>query len=371
MLVGVAKETKTAERRVALTPGGARELVASGHRVIVERGAGAGSRYADADYEAAGARIAGTDEVWADSELLLKVKEPTPSEHRRLHPGLTLFTFLHLAADPDLTQALVDSGTTAIAYETIEDEHGRLPLLAPMSEVAGRLATQAGAYFMQSQLGGSGVLIGGVPGVDPARVLVVGGGAVGTQAARVAVGMGAQVTVLERSPARIRELEAYFDTRARVLMSDAGSIAEQVADADVVIGAVLIPGARAPRLISRAMLSDMRPGTVVVDVAIDQGGCVETAVPTSHADPVYEVEGVVHYCVSNMPGAVPVTSTRALTNATRPYVQRLADLGVEAAIDGDPGLAKGLNVAGGQIVCEPVAEAFAGARRAERTAVGA
>ncbi|HMJ95749.1 MAG TPA: alanine dehydrogenase [Thermoleophilaceae bacterium] len=358
MIVGVAQETKQAERRVALTPAGALELVSDGHDVLLERGAGEGSGFPDAVYAEAGARVVKREEVWGSTELLLKVKEPTEPEYERLRADMTLFTYLHLAADPALAHALMDSGTTAIAYETVEDRHGGLPLLAPMSAIAGRLATQAGAYFLQAPLGGAGVLIGGAPGVGPARVLIIGGGAVGTHAARVAAGMGAETTILERSAARIRALDDQFDGRIKVLMSDALSVREEVRRSDIVIGAVLVPGARAPRVITRAMLGEMRRGTVIVDVAIDQGGCVETARPTTHDDPAYTIDGVLHYCVTNMPGAVPSTSTRALTNATVPYVRRLASLGVQGAFAEDPGLAKGLNVAGGRIVNDAVARAF-------------
>jgi alanine dehydrogenase len=359
MRIGVVKEIKPAERRVALTPAGARELAHAGHEVLVERGAGAGAGFEDAAYEIAGARIvAQAAEVWSASELLLKVKEPIEPEYELMHDELTLFTYLHLAPNRALTDALLRSGTTAIAYETVEDERGRLPLLAPMSEVAGRLAAQAGAYFLQDPLGGPGILIGGVPGVAPANVLVIGGGVVGTHAARIAAGMGAEVTILERSLDRLRELEELFDGRVRCLMSDALSLERGLRDADLVIGAVLVPGALAPRLVTREMLGMLRPRRVLVDVAIDQGGCFETSQPTTHGAPTYEVDGIVHYCVANMPGAVPATSTQALTNATLPYVRRLADLGVDAALESDPGLARGLNVAAGRIVYEPVAEAF-------------
>ena len=359
MRVGVVKEIKPAERRVALTPAGARELTAAGHEVLVERDAGAGSRFPDPEYEAVGARIAPeADEVWAESELLLKVKEPIEPEYGSMHANLTLFTYLHLAPDRALTEALMSSGATAIAYETVETPDRKLPLLAPMSEIAGRLAAQAGAYFLQGPLGGPGLLIGGVPGVQPARVVVIGGGVVGTQAARIALGMEAEVTILERSVERLRELDEYFGARARILMSDAIILDDELRWADVVIGAVLVPGALAPRLVTREMLGLMRPRSVIVDVAIDQGGCFETAHPTTHGDPVYEVDGVLHYCVANMPGSVPVTATRALTNATMPYVRRLAE-GVDAALESDPALAKGLNVRGGEIVYEPVARAFA------------
>jgi alanine dehydrogenase len=358
MRVGVVKEIKSSEQRVALTPAGAHELHRAGHQVLVERGAGQGAGFSDLAYEAAGARvIAAPAEVWSDAQLLLKVKEPVEAEYDLLHPELTLFTYLHLAPNRPLTNALLRSRATAMAYETIEGLDGGLPLLAPMSEVAGRLAAQAGAYFLQASLGGPGVLMGGVPGVAPARVVVVGGGVVGTQAARVAIGMGAEVTILERSQTRIRKLDELLGSSARVLMSDPGTLEAALRDADVLIGAVLIPGARTPHLMTREMLGHMRPRSVVVDVAIDQGGCLETSRPTTHADPVFDVDGVLHYCVANMPGAVPVTSTRALTNATFPYVRRLAD-GVDEALDGDPGLRLGLNVRDGEITCEPVAEAY-------------
>jgi alanine dehydrogenase len=360
MRIGVVKEIKVAERRVALTPAGARELTATGHEVLVESGAGVGSAIADADYEAAGARVVDSAaRVWAESSLLLKVKEPIAEEYPLLYDGLTLFTYLHLAPNRPLTDALVSSGVTAIAYETVEDAHGGLPLLAPMSEIAGRLAAQAGAYFLQAPFGGPGVLIGGVPGVAAARVVVIGGGAVGTHAARIAVGMEAEVTILERSLGRLRALDEQFGRRARVLMSDVGTVEASLRDADVVIGAVLVPGARTPRLVTREMLGLMRPSSVIVDVAIDQGGCFETSRATTHARPVYDVDGILHYCVANMPGAVPVTSTRALTNATLPYVRALANRGPEAALAADPGFARGLNIRGGELVYGPVAEAYA------------
>jgi len=359
MRVGVVAEIKPAERRVALTPAGAHELVADGHEVLVEAGAGVGSGFEDADYARAGGRIvAEAAAVWADSDLLLKVKEPIAPEYGLLREGLVLFTYLHLAPNRPLIDALRGSGTTAIAYETVEDTDGRLPLLAPMSEIAGRLATQAGAYFLQAPLGGCGMLMGGVPGVRPARVLVLGGGVVGAHAARVAVGMGADVTVLERSLPRVRVLEDRFGATARVLYSDALTLQEELGRSELVIGAVLLPGALAPHLVTRSMLALMRRGAVVVDVAIDQGGCVETSHPTTHDAPTFVVDDVVHYCVANMPGAVPVTSTRALTNATLPYVRRLADDGVDAALAADPGLARGLNVQAGRIVYEPVALAY-------------
>jgi alanine dehydrogenase len=362
MQIGVVKEIKPAERRVALTPAGVRELVDTGHRVLVERGAGVGAGFDDAAYDLAGAQlVAQAADVWSASELLLKVKEPIEPEYGLMNGDLTLFTYLHLAPNRPLTEALLRAGTTAIAYETVEDAHGHLPLLAPMSEVAGRLAAQAGAYCLQDPLGGPGVLIGGVPGVAPANVLVIGGGVVGTHAARVAAGMGAEVTILERSLDRLRELEQLFDGRARCLMSNALTLEQGLHDAHLVIGAVLIPGALAPKLVTREMLGLLRRGSVLVDVAIDQGGCFATSRPTTHGAPTYEVDGILHYCVANMPGAVPATSTQALTNATLPYVRRLADLGIEAALEADPGLARGLNVAAGEIVYEPVAQAFGAA----------
>jgi alanine dehydrogenase len=358
MQIGVVREIKAAERRVALTPAGALELVRAGHAVTVEQDAGAASGFPDEAYVKAGAQIEPESAaIWAQSELLLKVKEPIAPEFPHMREDLVLFAYLHLAPDPTLTEALVSSGITAIAYETVEDERGGLPLLAPMSEIAGRLATQAGAYYLQSPYGGNGTLIGGAPGVAPARVLVIGGGAVGTHAARVAVGMGADVTILERSIPRIRELEELFSGRARVLMSDAYTLSDELRVADLVVGAVLIPGARAPKLISRDDVRSMREGSVITDVAIDQGGCVETSRPTTHESPTYVVDGVVHYCVANMPGAVPATSTRALTNATLPYVQALAG-GVDEALDRDPFLARGLNVREGEITYGPVADAY-------------
>jgi alanine dehydrogenase len=360
MKIGVAKEIKPSERRVALTPGGARELVTLGHQVLVEHDAGAGSSCPDELYAAVGAKLLpAAADVWAESELLLKVKEPVESEYPLLHRNLTLFTYLHLAPNRPLTEALLTSGTTGIAYETVEKGHGHLPLLSPMSEIAGRLAAQAGAYFLQGPLGGPGMLIGGVTGVAPARVLVIGGGVVGTQAARIALGLEAEVTILERSLDRLHELDEYFGARARILMSDALILEEALREADVVIGAVLVPGALAPRLVTREMLGLLKPRSVIVDVAIDQGGCFETSHPTTHTDPVFVVDDVLHYCVANMPGAVPVTATRALTNATMPYVRRLAELGVDAAFDQDEGFSKGLNVKDGHIVYEPVARAYA------------
>jgi alanine dehydrogenase len=355
--IGVASEIKTDEYRVALTPAGARELVQKGHEVLVESSAGLGSSFSDADYERAGARIVLVEDVWGESELLLKVKEPIESEYPRMREGLVLFTYLHIAADEALTRALVESGITAVAYETVETDDRRLPLLAPMSEIAGRLASQAGAYFLEKPLGGRGVLLGGVPGVAPGRVLVLGGGIVGYNSAIIAIGLGAQVTVLERSIDRMRHLDEVLSGRVSLVMSSTLQIESSIADADVVIGAVLVPGARAPKLVTREMLGVMKPGAVIVDVAIDQGGCVETAHPTTHSDPVYEVDGVLHYCVANMPGGVPVTSTKALTNATLPYVEAIADNGLVRAVSADPALARGVNVLDGKITYAAVAEA--------------
>jgi alanine dehydrogenase len=354
--IGVAKEIKTDEYRVALTPAGARELVQAGHEVLIETTAGDGSSFFDADYERAGARIVSVDDVWGQSELLLKVKEPIASEYRRLREGLVLFTYLHIAADEALTRALVESRITAVAYETVETDDRRLPLLAPMSEIAGRLASQAGAYFLEKPLGGRGLLLGGVPGVAPGRVVVLGGGIVGYNAAIIAIGLGAQVTVLERSIDRMRHLDEVLSGRVSLVMSSTLQIESSIADADLVIGAVLVPGARAPKLVTREMLGVMKQGAVIVDVAIDQGGCIETAHPTTHSDPVYEVDGITHYCVANMPGGVPITSTKALTNATLPYVEEIANNGLVRAVAADPALARGVNVLSGRITYAAVAE---------------
>jgi len=355
--IGVAKEIKTDEYRVALTPAGARELVQKGHEVLVETTAGEGSSMPDADYVRAGAEIVSLDDVWRRAEMLLKVKEPIAAEYRRLREGLLLFTYLHIANDAPLTRALADSGIAAVAYETVETDDRRLPLLAPMSEIAGRLASQAGAHFLEKPLGGRGVLLGGVPGVAPGRVLVLGGGIVGYNSAIIALGLGAQVTILERSIDRMRHLDEILSGRVSLVMSSTLQIESSIADADVVIGAVLIPGARAPKLVTRAMLKEMKPGAVIVDVAIDQGGCFETSHPTTHTDPVYTVDGILHYCVANMPGGVPITSTKALTNATLPYVEEIADNGLARAVARDRSLARGVNVVEGKIVYEAVAEA--------------
>jgi alanine dehydrogenase len=357
MRIGVAKEIKPQEYRVALTPAGARELVQRGHDVVVEASAGVGSAFPDDAYERVGATIASVDDVWSTADLLLKVKEPIALEYPRLREGLTLFTYLHIAADAPLTHALVDSGITAIAYETVETDRGALPLLAPMSEIAGRLAAQAGADQLEKPKGGRGILLGGVAGVAPARVLVIGGGMVGYNAAVIALGMGAHVTVLERSVDRMRFLEQILSGRVQLLMSSALQLEEAIKDADLTIGAVLIPGALAPKLVTREMIRTMKESSVFVDVAIDQGGCAETSRPTTHDDPVYTVDGVIHYCVANMPGAVPITSTRALTNVTLPYVEQLADLGTVGAVTSNPELARGVNTIGGKLTYEAVAEA--------------
>jgi alanine dehydrogenase len=355
--IGVVREIKADEHRVALTPAGARELVRHGHDVLVETDAGLGSAFTDAAYQAAGARIASVEDTWTEAELLLKVKEPVAEEYPRLRADLVLFTYLHLAADEPLTRALVDSGITAVAYETVETEHRQLPLLAPMSEVAGRLATQMGAWALEKPQGGRGMLLGGVPGVPPAKVLVIGGGIVGYNAALIAVGMQADVWVLDKSVERMRDLEMMLDGRITLAMSTELQIQESVLDADLVIGAVLIPGALAPKLITRDMLPTMKPGAVLVDVAIDQGGCAETSRPTTHSDPTYVVDEVVHYCVANMPGAVPISSTKALTNVTLPYVEAIAKRGLAVAVALDPALARGVNVLGGNVTYEAVAEA--------------
>jgi alanine dehydrogenase len=356
MKIGVPREVKVDEYRVAMTPAGVRELTERGHEVVVQAGAGVGSGIADADYLAQGATtLPDAGAVFAAAETIVKVKEPQPAEVAMLEPRHTLFTYLHLAPDAELTQGLVDSGATCIAYETITDHAGRLPLLAPMSEVAGRLATQAGAFMLGRPAGGSGVLLGGVPGVAAGKVLVIGGGIVGANAARMAVGLGADVTVLDRSIDRLRELDQIFAGAVQTGYSTGLEVEARLAEADLVIGAVLVKGAKAPHVVSRAQLALLKPRSVLVDVAIDQGGCFETSRPTTHSDPVYEVDGISHYCVANMPGAVPITSTRALTTATLPYVVRLADQGAPAALAADPGFMAGLNVAAGLVTNEAVA----------------
>ena len=357
MKVGVPTEIKTDEYRVALTPAGVRELVDRDHEVIVQAGAGLGSTIPDDEYVAQGARIApDAQAVFEEAELILGVKEPQPEEVELLRPHHLLFTYLHLAPDPELTRGLAECGATCVAYETVEDDRGRLPLLAPMSEVAGKIATQAGAFFLERPLGGRGVLLGGVAGVAAATVMVIGGGVVGQNAAFIAIGMEADVFVFDRSIDRLRELDVAFGGRASTVYSSTLSIEEMLPRADLVIGAVLVHGARAPYVIKRSQLRLMKERAVLVDVSIDQGGCFETSRPTTHSDPVYEVDGVTHYCVANMPGAVPATSTFALTNATLPYVLALADLGVEGAIEAMAGLRPGVNVADGKVTHPAVAE---------------
>ena len=357
MKIGVAREIKKDEYRVALTTAGVVELVHRGHEVLVETTAGEGSAMGDDDYRAAGARIVTVDEVWGEAELVLKVKEPLDGEWQKLSPGQILFTYLHLAAAPELTRGLCDSGAICIAYETVETADRRLPLLAPMSEVAGRLSAQVGAYYLMKPFGGRGRLMGGVPGVLPAKVLVLGGGIVGYNAALIAQGMQADVTVFERSVDRMRELDVSLGRTVLLQMSGRESVEQALPAADLVIGGVLVHGAKAPRLITRPMLGLMKPGSVLVDVAIDQGGCFETSRPTTHTDPIYVVDDVVHYCVANMPGAVPITSTWGLTNVTLPYVEAIADKGVERALAEDPSLRLGVNVAAGKVTYQPVADA--------------
>ena len=359
MLIGCPTEIKTREYRVGMTPATCREAIAHGHRVLVQAGAGEGSGFPDEDYKAVGADLAGTaEEVFATAEMIVKVKEPQAGERKLLREGQVLFTYLHLAPDPDQTRDLLASGCTAIAYETVTDAAGGLPLLAPMSEVAGRLAPQVGAWALQKANGGRGVLMGGVPGVAPARVTVIGGGVVGTHAARIAAGMGADVTVLDRSLPRLKYLDDVFGRQFRTRYASAGATEELVLASDMVIGAMLIPGAAAPKLVSRAQLSLMLRGAVLVDVAIDQGGCFETSRPTTHNDPIYEVDGIVHYCVANMPGAVARSSTLALTNATMPHLLALADKGWRQACRDDPHLANGLNVHAGKLTYYAVGEAL-------------
>jgi alanine dehydrogenase len=359
MRIGVPKEIKVLENRVGLTPASVRELVAHGHAVDVERNAGVGIGVEDSEYIAAGATIApDADAVFAAAEMIVKVKEPQPDECKRLRPGQILFTYLHLAPDPEQARALIASGAVCIAYETVTSPRGGLPLLAPMSEVAGRMSVQAGAYWLEKPQGGKGILLGGVPGVAPGRVVILGGGVVGTHAAMIALGMGADVTVLDRSPDAMRALWKQFGAPLKTEFSTHDAVERHVTHADLVIGGVLIPGASAPKLVSAAMIRKMQPGSVVVDVAIDQGGCFETSRPTTHADPTYVVDGVIHYCVANMPGGVPRTSTFALNNATLPSALALADKGWKRALTDDPYLRAGLNVAFGKVTCRPVAEAL-------------
>ncbi|WP_420012610.1 alanine dehydrogenase [Tateyamaria sp.] len=359
MKIGCPKEIKPQEYRVGLTPNAAREAVAHGHTVVVETNAGIGAGFPDTDYVEAGAQVVGTAaEVFATADMIVKVKEPQTAERKMLREGQLLFTYLHLAPDPDQTHDLLASGCTAIAYETVTDAAGGLPLLAPMSEVAGRLAPQVGAWTLQKANGGRGVLMGGVPGVGPARVVVIGGGVVGTHAARIAAGMGADVTVLDRSLPRMRYLDDVFGGQFKTSFASQGNTAELVAEADMVVGAVLIPGAAAPKLVSRAQLSTMKPGAAIVDVAIDQGGCFETSRATTHDDPIYDVDGIMHYCVANMPGAVARTSTIALGNATMPFMLALADKGWRQACEDDPHLLAGLNVHAGKLTYYAVGKAL-------------
>ena len=359
MKIGCPKEIKPQEFRVGMTPNAAGEAVARGHEVIIETNAGMGSGFDNDAYVAAGARIVDTaEEVFATADMIVKVKEPQAVERKMLREGQLLFTYLHLAPDPDQTHDLLESGCTAIAYETVTDANGGLPLLAPMSEVAGRLAPQVGSWTLQKANGGRGVLMGGVPGVGPAKVVVIGGGVVGTHAAKIAAGMGADVTVLDRSLPRLRYLDDVFGRTFKSQYSTAGATAELIQDADMVIGAVLIPGAAAPKLITRQQLSTMKPGAALVDVAIDQGGCFETSKATTHADPIYEVDGIMHYCVANMPGAVARTSTIALGNATMPFLLSLADKGWKQACQDDPHLLAGLNVHAGQLTYYAVGKAL-------------
>ena len=359
MLIGVPREIKNHEYRVGLTPAGARELSARGHQVLVQRDAGAGIGLSSEAYEAAGAQIVDSAaEVYGRAEMVIKVKEPQPEECAMLRPGQLLYAYLHLAPDPEQTRALLASGCTAIAYETVTDDRGGLPLLAPMSEVAGRMAIQAGAHALEKAQGGSGVLLGGVPGVKPAEVLVIGGGTVGLNAARMAMGLGAHVTLLDRSLERLKYIDELYGERLTTIYSSHDAIQERLPYTDLVIGAVLIPGAAAPRLVSRGQLKLMRAGSVLVDVAIDQGGCFETSRPTTHQEPTYEVDGIIHYCVANMPGGVARTSTFALTNATLPHALALADKGMAQALLDDPNLRNGLNVHAGKLTYRAVADAL-------------
>lgn len=359
MLIGIPKEIKSDEYRVSITPGGVREMVLHGHRVVVETGAGVGSGFKDDEYRQAGAYILDTAaQVWEQAEMIMKVKEPLPSEFGYLRDGLILYTYLHLAAAEALTHALIESGTAGLAYETVELVDHSLPLLQPMSEVAGRMATQIAAHYLEKTHGGVGKLMGGIPGVLPARVLILGGGTVGTQAARVAAGMGADVVIMDINLQRLRDLDEVMPPNIRTRFANQAGIAEEVQRADVIIGAVLVTGARAPHLVKRDMIKSMQPGSVIVDVAVDQGGCIETTRPTTHSDPIYFVDDVLHYGVANMPGAVPRTSTFGLSNATLRYALQIADLGLEVALAQDLALQKGVNTYQRKLVYEPVAAAF-------------
>ena len=358
MIIGVPREVKDHESRVGVTPAGVKALVEAGHKVLVETNAGALSAFPDAEYQSAGAEIVGgAPDVWRLSDMVVKVKEPIEKEYRNFREGLVLFTYLHLAPLQPLTDALLQNKVTGIAYETVRDAAGTLPLLTPMSEVAGRMSVQVGATYLEKEHGGRGVLLGGVPGTPPGNVCVIGGGIVGTNAAKIALGMGARVTIMDLNLNRLRELDDIFGGRIMTLASNSYNVERAVCDADLVIGGVLIPGAAAPKIVTRAMVSRMKKGAVIVDVAIDQGGCIETARPTTHSDPSFEVDGVVHYCVTNMPAAVPYTSTLALTNATFPYLLKLARLGATAAIQADKGIAEGVNTFNGTLTYQAVATA--------------
>lgn len=359
MVIGVPIEIKADEYRVAVVPAGVEQLKRNGHTILIERGAGIGSGIADADYETYGAELVSSPaEVWSRADLICKVKEPLPPEIKMTKPGQTIFTYFHFAASRELTESVRDSGCVAIAYETIMDEHGRLPLLAPMSEVAGKMSIQEGAKYLEKPMEGRGILLGGIPGVEPANVLILGGGIVGTHAAKLAAGLGANVVIMDIDLYRLRYLDDVMPANVTTVFSTAEAIRRHLTTADLVIGAVLIPGARCPMLINKENLSLMQPGSVIVDVGVDQGGCCETTRPTTHGDPTYVVDGVVHYGVANMPGAVGRTSTFGLTNATIPYLVKLANMGYEKACAADPGLAAGVNVAQGKITNRPVAEAF-------------
>lgn len=359
MIVGIPEEIKNNENRVSLTPSGTRELVQRGHTVYVQHTAGINSGFTDEDYEKAGAHILPSiEDVYGTAEMIIKVKEPIESEYGLVREGQLVFTYFHFACDQQLTEAMIKSKSVCMAYETVVDRQGALPLLIPMSEVAGRMSVQEGARFLEKPQGGKGILLGGVPGVKPAKVLVLGGGVVGTNAALMAAGLGADVTICDISLPRLRQLNEFMPKNVKTLFSSAHNIEQELATTDLVIGAVLIPGAKAPHLITRPMLKLMKKGSVLVDVAIDQGGCFETSHPTTHAEPTYEVDGIIHYCVANIPGAVPCTSTLALTNATLPYAVKLADMGWEKACETDSGLKKGLNIVNGKVVFPAVAEAF-------------
>lgn len=359
MQVGVPTEIKDHEFRVSVTPAGAREYTNRGHKVLVQQGAGLGSGFSDAEYAAAGATIVkSADVVYADADMIVKVKEPVASEYGLIRAGQILFTYLHLAADEPLTRALMKSNARAIAYETVQLENGQLPLLTPMSEVAGRMAAQVGAHYLEKAHGGKGTLLAGIPGVPGAEVVIVGGGVAGTGAAQIALGMGANVTIIDRSLDRLRQLDTMLHGRVQTLASNHDNIANAVAKADMVVGAVLLPGAKAPRLVTEAMIARMQPGGIVIDVAIDQGGCFETSRPTTHSEPTYVVHDIVHYCVTNMPGAVPRTSTIGLSNATLPFGLQLAEHGLPMAAELDPALARGINVYDGQVTYQGVADAF-------------